>query len=73
LVIVCLGHEEPVLDTLRVFIATRNQGITYKPGVWHHPLVALDEETQFACLVWEDGTSGDCKVKELKQSIWTQW
>lgn len=60
LVIVALGDERPDLSTLRVFSARANQGITYHPGVWHHPMVALDRETDFFCLVFEDGSSGDC-------------
>lgn len=60
LVIVALGDSEPDLSTLAAFVATGAQGITYRPGVWHHPMVALDRETDFFCLVFEDGTARDC-------------
>lgn len=60
LVIVALGDHEPDLTTLRAFEANGLQAISYRPGVWHHPMVALDHETDFFCLVYEDGTSRDC-------------
>ncbi len=65
LVIVCRGQDEPDLTTLRAFIARRDQGVTYLPGIWHHPLIALDQPTDFACLVWENGSADDCEVWKL--------
>ena len=68
LVIVALPHEkddEPDLSTLSAFVATGTQGITYRPGIWHHPMVALDHETDFFCLVYEDGTEADCTEAPL--------
>ncbi len=69
LVIVALGKDQPDLSTLRVFQATAEQGITYHPGVWHHPLVAMDQLSDFACLVWEDGTQRDCDVVKLSAPV----
>jgi ureidoglycolate lyase len=65
LVVVCGGGEAPDLSTLKAFIASGSQGVTYKPGTWHHPLIALDRQTDFACLVYEDGGAGDCDEHEL--------
>ena len=45
--------DGPDLSTLRSFLATGRQGIAYALGTWHHPLLALDEETDFACVVWK--------------------
>jgi ureidoglycolate lyase len=69
LVIVALGTDKPDLSTLKGFMATANQGITYKPGVWHHPLIALDKQTQFFCVVNEDNTKEDCEIVQLQQII----
>ncbi len=69
LVIVCLGDVEPDLSTLGAFVANGSQGITYKPGVWHHPLIAMDQPTDFACVVWEDGSADDCDVRELARPV----
>jgi ureidoglycolate lyase len=65
LVLVALGDEAPDLATARAFIATGTQGVSYRPGVWHHPMIALDDAIDFTCLVWEDGTAGDCVVVPL--------
>lgn len=48
LVVVALNDpktDKPDLSTLAAFVAARNQGITYYPGVWHHPMIALDAVT----------------------------
>ncbi len=69
LVLVCLGADKPDLSTFRAFTATSAQGITYHPGVWHHPLVAMHAVRDFACLVWEDGSAGDTKVVKLPNPV----
>jgi ureidoglycolate lyase len=69
LAIVCLGGNEPDLSTLSAFIVEGAQGISYHPGVWHYPMAALEEEIDFACLVWEDQTKEDCEVFKFSQSI----
>lgn len=69
LVVVALGGDAPDLSTLRAFEALGTQGITYRPGVWHHPMIALDAPTDFTCLVWEDGSEGDCVVCDLAQPV----
>ena len=69
LVVVCLGTDKPDISTLKAFLAVKSQGITYRPGVWHHPLIAMDRPTDFACLVWEDGTSDDCEVVKLERNV----
>ncbi|WP_437976255.1 ureidoglycolate lyase [Sorangium sp. So ce295] len=68
LVVVALGGDRPELTTLGAFIAHGAQGITYRPGVWHHPMIALDAEADFVCLSWEDGSPGDCAVVEYAES-----
>lgn len=65
LVLVAGGAERPELDTLALFVAQGPQGISYHPGTWHHPLLALDAETDFACLVHEDGGPDDCEEASL--------
>lgn len=69
LVIVCAGGDTPDLRTLKAFVARTGQGITYRPGTWHHPLIALDRETDFACLVHEDGTAGDGEVRDIAPAV----
>ncbi len=38
--------EEPKFESLRVFRARGDQGVNYRPGVWHHPLL-VDSDQQF--------------------------
>lgn len=60
LVVVALGGDAPDLATARCFVARANQGVAYRPGVWHHPMIALDAATDFTAFVHEDGTPDDC-------------
>ena len=58
LVVVCLSNEEgdkPDLSTLNAFVVSSTQGISYHPGVWHHPMIALEEvsRTTFFIFVWK--------------------
>jgi ureidoglycolate lyase len=69
LVVVCEGQDVPDLRTLKAFVARTGQGITYRPGIWHHPLIALDRPTDFACLVYEDGTQRDGEVREIAPAV----
>ncbi len=65
LAVVCLGGARPDLSALKAFEVRGPRGITYKPGVWHHPLIVLDRPADFACLIWEDESAGDCSVAPL--------
>ena len=66
LVVVCGGADAPELSTLKAFLASGAQGITYRPGIWHHPLIALDRTADFTCLVYEDGGASDCEERAVK-------
>ncbi len=64
------GSDGPALDGLKAFVCTQGQGINYKRGTWHHPVVALDAPAELIMLAWEDGTSGDCEERSLPEPIW---
>jgi ureidoglycolate lyase len=64
LVVVALGGDAPDLSTLAAFIGEARQAMTYAPGVWHHPMVALDREIDFVNLLYVDGTAEDCDERE---------
>jgi len=56
--LVVVWPEKPAPGvTLDVFIAGGEDIVIYNPGVWHHGIVALDEQTLFASAMWK--TSGD--------------
>jgi len=46
------AHGGPDLQTLRAFTVPSGVGITYRPGTWHHPMVALDAPASFAIIMW---------------------
>ena len=37
----------PVPDACRAFICASGQGVSYRRGVWHHPLLILDARQSF--------------------------
>lgn len=48
----------------RAFLAANGQGVNYRRGVWHHPLIALDRESDF--LVVDRGGAGtNCEEAAL--------
>ncbi|KDN53484.1 Allantoicase [Tilletiaria anomala UBC 951] len=68
LVIVALNgkDDKPDLSTLTAFHAQTTQGISYHPGVWHHPMVALGSApTDFACVVNESKTAPELNCDEI--------
>ncbi|TPW21458.1 MAG: ureidoglycolate hydrolase [Elusimicrobia bacterium] len=66
LVIVAKGGAKPDLSTLAAFVMEGALGVSYHPGTWHHPMVALGKASDLACLVYEDGSKADCEVVALK-------
>jgi ureidoglycolate lyase len=54
--------------TPRAFLASGGQGVNYRRGAWHHPLLALDRVSDF--LVLDRGGAGDnCEEVSLLQ-VW---
>jgi ureidoglycolate lyase len=49
----------PELAGVKAFIATGQQGVTYRPNTWHHGLTVLDKPGRFAVFMWRVGGLGD--------------
>ena len=49
----------PDLAGIKAFIATGEQGVTYRANTWHHGLTTLDRPGRFAIFMWRDGGAGD--------------
>ena len=60
----------PDVTGLRAFVCGPGQGINYRRGVWHHPIIALETPAEFAMFAWEDGTAQDCEERPLAASVW---
>ena len=53
----------------RCFLAANGEGVNYRAGTWHHPLIALDVVSDF--LIVDRGGSGhNCDEQELPQTWW---
>jgi ureidoglycolate lyase len=63
------GDGLPDLDGVRAFLCGPGQGVAYAPGTWHHPMVSLDREAEFAMLAWEDGGPRDCELQKLAAPV----
>ena len=59
LVVVAQGRDAPDPATLRAFITSGRQGVDYAPGVWHHPVIAIGQETEFFALGRAQTAPGD--------------
>ncbi|MNF49861.1 Ureidoglycolate lyase [compost metagenome] len=64
LVVVAPAGPAPQVGDLRVFLARGDQGVNYAPGVWHHPLLALGEVSDFL-VIDRSGPGDNCDEVEL--------
>jgi len=46
-VVVASSGDIPQVSELRAFHATGRQGVNYRRGVWHHPLLVLKPDSEF--------------------------
>ena len=53
--------------TPRAFLADRGQGVQYRRGTWHHPLIALDQGGDFL-IVDRVGAGYNCEEVKLPRS-----
>lgn len=53
--------------TPRAFLASRGQGVNYRRGTWHHPLLALDRASDFL-VVDRAGPGANCEEVQLTQA-----
>jgi ureidoglycolate lyase len=45
------------IDRIRAFLSNGHQGVNYRTGTWHHPLLALEQTSEF--LIVDRGGEGD--------------
>jgi len=56
LVVVAERRDSVAPEDLRVFLAQGHQGVNYHRGVWHHPLLVLEPDSDF--LIVDRGGTG---------------
>lgn len=66
LVVVAPHESSPTLADLRVFLCRGTQGVNYAPGVWHHPLLALEGTSDFL-IIDRSGPGENCDIVDLEQ------
>ena len=64
LAVVALGEDEPDLNTLKAFITDGNQGVNYKRGTWHFPLISLEENEQLIVIDRMNSSNTKNKIEE---------
>ena len=55
--------------TIRAFVTSGWQGVNYAKGVWHHPLIALGEVSDFV-VVDRGGDGLNLNEQDLDTSLW---
>ncbi|RKP52666.1 ureidoglycolate lyase [Trinickia fusca] len=60
---------EIVPQKIRAFVTQGWQGVNYAKGVWHHPLIALGESSDFI-VVDRGGEGHNCDEQTLPESLW---
>ena len=66
-VVVALGDVRPDAGTLAAFQVDGSSGVTFRRGVWHHPLLAL-ADGDFV-VIERCGVEVDCEVVRLEPGI----
>ena len=63
-----LDHERPDLNQIQAFITDGSQGVNYRAGTWHHPLLTLEAPSDFV-VVDRIGTGPNCDVYSFPEKI----
>ena len=63
-----LNADEPDLSQLCAFITDGKQGVNYRAGTWHHPLLTLESPSDFA-VVDRIGGGHNCDVTQFESPI----
>ena len=67
LVVACESSQDgsPDLATLRSFVVSSDQIITYRRGVWHHSVTVLQAPSTFAMVMAQTGRGDDTEFFDL--------
>ncbi len=65
LIVVADRSATPTVEDLRVFLCEGHQGVNYARGVWHHPLLALHQVSDFL-IIDRAGPGENCDVVQME-------
>lgn len=57
--------------TPKAFLARHGEGVNFRAGTWHHPLIALANDSRFL-IVDRDGPSANCEEAALPAAYWIE-
>ena len=63
-----LNAEQPDLDQIHVFISNGQQGVNYRAGTWHHPLLTLEAPSDFT-VIDRIGSGHNCDVYSFTAKV----
>lgn len=63
--------DQPDLDQIHAFVSDGSQGVNYRAGTWHHPLLTLEAPSDFA-VIDRIGTGHNCDVYRFEQPVCIQ-
>jgi ureidoglycolate lyase len=66
LIVVAPAGPSPLSEDIRAFISNGRQGVNYRAGTWHHPLLALDQATDFL-IVDRGGPGTNCDEVPIEE------
>ena len=66
-VVVAVPGDAVEAADLRAFVTNGHQGVNYRRGVWHMPLIALESGQEF--LIVDRAGDGNCEERVLDRSI----
>jgi ureidoglycolate lyase len=67
--LVVVWPQRPDSADALAFIGGPGQAVIYKPGIWHHGIVAIARQTSFASLLWRTKTGGDTEFVTLPSPV----
>ena len=68
-VVVARPGESVGPSDLRAFVTNGHQGINYRRGVWHMPLIALESGQDFLIVDRAGGAGNNCEERVLERPI----
>ena len=71
IVVVSQAREDgtPELSTLAAFSFSASQGMIYRRGLWHHPIMAVGADARFLVQSWQDGSAADCEILAIEARV----
>ena len=62
-----LDDNQPDLNRIEAFISNGSQGVNYRAGTWHHPLLSLEAPSDFA-VIDRIGEGNNCDVFDFDEN-----